>query len=87
MDSRLYSEMGSPKSLRYVEHWPTWQELESQVRSQRFGMLLAIMETAASHPKLEIHAISEQRDLEYVSAMRLNLENMPLAKEEIQLQS
>ncbi len=72
LDCRLYSEIDNPKSLRYIEQWPTLQELELQVRSQRFGMLLAIMETAASPPKLEIRTIFEQRDLEYVSAVRPN---------------
>lgn len=87
LDCQLYSEIGNPKSLRYIEQWPTLQELESQVRSQRFGMLLAIMETAASPPKLEIRTISEQRDLGYISAVRLNQDGIAPVKEEIQLQS
>lgn len=86
LDCRLYSETGNAKLLRYVEQWPTLPELESQVRSQRFGMLLAIMETAASPPKLEIRTISEQRDLEYVSAVRLNLECIAPVKEGTELQ-
>lgn len=81
LDCRLYSEIGNPKSLRYIEQWPTLQELELQVRSQRFGTLLAIMETAASPPKLEIRTISEQRDLEYVRVVRLNLEGIAPVKE------
>lgn len=72
LDCRLYAEIGSPQSLRYVEQWPTLQELESQLRSQRFSMLLAIMETAPEPPELEVRTISERRDLEYVSAVRLN---------------
>lgn len=86
LDCRLYSETGNAKLLRYVEQWPTLPELESQVRSQRFGMLLAIMETAASPPKLEIRTISEQRDLEYVGTVRLNLEHIVPVKEEMPLQ-
>ncbi len=72
VDCRLYAEIGNPRSLRYVEQWPTLQELESQLRSQRFGMLLAIMETAPEAPELRVRTISEQRDLEYVSAVRLS---------------
>ncbi len=67
VDCRLYAEIGNPQSLRYVEQWSTLQELESQLRSQRFGMLLAIVETAAEAPELEVRTISEQRDLEYVA--------------------
>ncbi len=84
LNCRLHSEIGNPKSLRYMEQWTTLQELESQVRSQRFGMLLAVMETAASPPRLEIRTISEQRDLEYVSTVRLNLDGIASIKEQLQ---
>jgi len=87
VDCRLYAEIGNPQSLRYVEQWPTLQELESQLRSQRFGMLLAIMETAPEPPELEVRTISEQRDLEYVSAVRLNPAVVAPVKEETQLES
>ncbi len=71
VDCRLYTETGTPQSLLYVEQWSTVQEFESQVRSQRFGMLLAIMETAPEAPELEVRTISEQRGLEYVRMIRL----------------
>ncbi len=86
VDCRLYAEVGNPQSLRYVEQWPTLQELESRLRSQRFGMLLAIMETAAEPPELEVRTISEQRGLEYVSAVRLNPPGMAPAHGESQLE-
>jgi len=87
VDCRLYAEIGNPLSLRYVEQWPTLQELESQLCSQRFGMLLAIMETAPEPPELEVRTISETRDLEYVSAVRLNPDGTGPAKGEMQPQS
>ncbi len=87
VDCRLYAEIGNPRSLRYVEQWPTLQEFECQLRTQRFGMLLAIMETAAEPPELEVHTISEQRDLEYVSAVRLNPDGIAPVNEETQLES
>ncbi len=71
LDCRLYAETGNPQSLRYVEQWSTPQDLDSQLRSQRFGMLLAIMETAPEPPDLEVRTISEQRGLEYVRSIRL----------------
>ncbi len=86
VDCRLYSEVGNPQSLRYVEQWPTLQELESQLRSRRFGMLLAIMETAPEPPELEVRTISEHRDLEYVSAVRLNPGDAAVVKEATHLE-
>lgn len=71
VDCRLYAETGNPQSLCYLEQWSTLQDFESQVRSQRFGMLLAIMETAPEPPDLELRTISEQRGLEYVRTIRL----------------
>jgi hypothetical protein len=71
VDCQLYAETGNPQSLRYVEQWSTLQDLEPQLRSQRFGMLLAIMETAPEAPSLEVRTISEQRGLDYIRAVRL----------------
>lgn len=71
VDCRLYAEAGNPQSLLYVEQWSTLRDLESQLRSRRFGMLLAIMETAPQAPALEVRTIAGQRGLEYVSAVRL----------------
>ncbi len=71
VDCRLYAESGDPHSLCYLEQWSTQEDLEFQLRSQRFGMLLAIMETAPEAPALEVRTISEQRGLEYVRTIRL----------------
>ncbi len=71
VDCRLYAETGNPQSICYLEQWSTREDLESQLRSQRFGMLLAIMETAPQAPTLEVRTIAEQRGLEYVRTIRL----------------
>jgi quinol monooxygenase YgiN len=71
VDCRLYAETGNPQSLCYLEQWSTLRDLESQLRSPRFGMLLAIMETAREAPDLEVRTVSEQRGLEYVRSIRL----------------
>ena len=71
VDCQIYAETGNPQSLCYTEEWATVQDLESQLRSQRFGMLLDIMETTPVAPSLEVRTISEQRGLDYVRAVRL----------------
>ena len=70
-DCRLYSENGKPQSLLYVERWATARDFEVQLRSERFGTLLAIMESAPQPPELEVRTVSEQRGLDYVSRIRL----------------
>ena len=71
VDCQLYAETGNPRSMVYLEQWVSSQDFEVQVRSQRFGMLLAIMETAPEAPALEVRTISEQRGLEYLQSIRL----------------
>ena len=71
VNCRLYAETGSRRSLCYVEQWSTVRDLQSQLRSPGFGMLLGIMETAAEAPALEVRTITEQRGLEYVRTIRL----------------
>ena len=71
IDCQSYAETGNPQSLLYLEQWSTLKDLELQLRSQRFATLLAIMETAAEPPKLEVRSVAEQRGLEYVRSVRL----------------
>jgi hypothetical protein len=67
----LGAETGKPLSLHYVERWSAAGEFESQLRSPRFGMLLAIMETAPTAPSLEVRTVSDPRGLDYIRAVRL----------------
>ena len=71
VDCRLYVETAYPQSLHYVEQWSSRQDFERQLQSHRFGMLLALMETASQAPYLEVRTVSEQRGLDYVRAVRL----------------
>ena len=75
LECQIYAETGNPHSLLYIEQWTTEQEMDRQLRSARFGTLLAIMETAPAAPRLEIQTVSEQRGLEYVESVRLQPEN------------
>jgi quinol monooxygenase YgiN len=45
-------------ALIYEERWQTNEDLEVQLQSARFGMLLALMKTAAERPSLEFHFVS-----------------------------
>ncbi len=71
LDCRLFVEHAKRQSLHYVEQWSSPHEFEQQLRSERFGMLLALMETSSQAPWLEIRTVSEQRGLDYVQAVRL----------------
>jgi quinol monooxygenase YgiN len=71
VDCQVYTEAANPLSLLYLERWATQQDLDAQLRSQRLGTLLSIMETAPVAPTLEISTVSEPRGLGYIEAVRL----------------
>ncbi len=71
LDCRLFVEHAKRQSLHYVEQWSSLQDFEKQLRSERFSMLLALMEMSSQAPWLEIRTVSEQRGLDYVQALRL----------------
>ncbi len=70
MGSQLYAEAGEVDSLCYMEQWATKEDLEREIRSIRFGRLLAVMETAANLPTLEIRLISDTLGWDYIRRLR-----------------
>ena len=71
ISSQLHQEVDRPESLCYVEAWGSLEQMDQQVRSRRFGRLLALVETAIKPPVLEVRLISETRGLDYIGAIRL----------------
>jgi len=70
--AHLCSDVGDGNVLCYVEEWPDVDKLNEQIRSPRFDRMLALMETAAEAPTLEIRFITEVRGLDYVAEVRGN---------------
>ena len=66
--SCIYQEVDSPEALSYVEEWASPARMEDQIRSRRFGRLLAVMETTSRRPVLEVRSLSETRGLDYISS-------------------
>lgn len=71
LDCQLWTQTDQARTLLYVEQWATREDLERELSSDRIGMLLALMETAAQAPEFKIRTVSDQRGLEYVGAIRL----------------
>ncbi len=65
----LYEDAEDPAILHYVEEWRTEWHLERHLRSSRYQRLLRIMEASAKPPALRFTWISDQRGLEYVTAV------------------
>lgn len=67
----LYTEVGQPNALRYVEEWLTPADLDRQIRSNHYTRLLALMEEAAEPPDLRLNWITDSRGLDYLETVRL----------------
>ncbi|HZW37562.1 MAG TPA: hypothetical protein VFF01_11510 [Candidatus Deferrimicrobiaceae bacterium] len=70
LDCRLSLNANHPRSFFYVEDWASTEDLEREIRSDRFNRLLSILETAPEPPVLEFRFVSETRGLEYVGEVR-----------------
>lgn len=56
--------------LIYVEDWIDQEHLDRRIRSDRFKVLLGLMETCRAAPLLEVRFVSLVRGLDYVAALR-----------------
>lgn len=70
IDCKLYQEVGDETSLRFVEDWRTEEDLESQIRSNRYTRLLSLMETSTELPSLEFRTVTRTQGLEFLEAVR-----------------
>lgn len=68
--THLAREVGDDRVLCYMEEWSDVEELNEQIRSPRFGQLLALLETLVEEPTFEFRFVSEVRGLDYVAEVR-----------------
>jgi quinol monooxygenase YgiN len=68
--AQLYSEVGAPGAICYMEEWSDAADLVKQVRSSRFTRMLALVETAVEQPVVEFRFVSDVRGLDYIAAVR-----------------
>ena len=65
--SRLYADPGESNSFFYVEEWASQEDLEREMRSERFRRLLSVMESSPVPPVLEFRFVTRTRGLDYVA--------------------
>ena len=70
LSCQLYQQVGNETSICYVENWQTTDDLECQIRSNRYTQLLALMETAIEQPSMEFNTVSRTQGLDYLQAVR-----------------
>lgn len=63
---RLSADADAADIVHYSEQWATERDLWTHVRSERFGRLIALMETAAEQPRVAVHLVSRAFGFEYI---------------------
>ena len=63
---QLSRDLTDPDTVHYLEEWASEEELQHQVRSERFRRLIAIIETAVEPPRFAIEWVSQSCGLSYV---------------------
>ena len=56
--------------LVYSEDWSDEEHLDRRIRSERFAVLLGLMEACQATPRLEVRFMSDVLGLEYVASVR-----------------
>jgi quinol monooxygenase YgiN len=69
-EAHLASDVDEGNVAWYFEEWPSAEEFERHLRSDRFARLLAVLEISAEPPSLQCRLVSESRGLDYVAAQR-----------------
>lgn len=57
-------------TVRYVEEWASEDAMRLRVRSERFTLLLEVLEAAPSPPSVQFDFVAETRGLDYVEEVR-----------------
>ena len=69
---RLTTDVGSETVFSYVEEWKSEEDLNRQLKSERFALLAELMEHASQQPSIEFIVGNTSRGPEYAEAIRLN---------------
>ena len=73
VNCHLSNDLLDSDTLHYVEEWTSEATLQQDIRSERFGRLIAALELAARPPGVVIQLIHESYGLEYIEAARGSL--------------
>ncbi len=68
--AHIAADVDRANAYWYCEDWESAEALDEELKSERFRQLLALMETSAEAPCLELRMVSETHGLEYVGAHR-----------------
>jgi quinol monooxygenase YgiN len=66
VDYQLSIDFVDPRRIYYVEEWSSEQDLKSQIPSDRFHRLIALLEAATERPRFEVQQVVRSDGLAFV---------------------
>ncbi len=64
-------DLSDPEVIIYTEEWQSRDELENHVRSQRFHILLTIIDLSLRAPEIKIATMTQAWGMEFIESVRL----------------
>jgi len=68
--SRLYQELGDPDTMLFVEEWESREELEHHIKSDRYRIILSLMDLSDMPPEVKLNTVSKTEGLEAIEKVR-----------------
>jgi hypothetical protein len=69
-DRECSGDIGNEDILVIEEQWPTREDLERHIRSDRFKEILSLLESASRPPEVSFHEISKTTGMGTIKAAR-----------------
>ena len=67
---RLYQDLDEPDAVLLVEEWASRKELDRHLNSDRYRIILSLMEVSDQFPEIKLNTISRTEGLEAIDAVR-----------------
>jgi quinol monooxygenase YgiN len=67
---RFYQDMDDPDAVFLVEEWETRNELDCHIKSDRYRIILSLLDMSEKPPEFKLSAISKTEGLEALEAVR-----------------
>ena len=66
----ISQDVDDPSVIIYVEEWLADKALQNHIRSDRYQLLLSIIEMSAIAPEIKFRTTMQTRGLEFIEALR-----------------
>ncbi|MGE5238108.1 MAG: putative quinol monooxygenase [Chloroflexota bacterium] len=66
----MYETPDQKRTILYVEHWESGEQLTKHIRSGLYLRVLAAMELASEPPEISFHEVTETKGFELIEHLR-----------------